>query len=256
LALKHSSLSFSIQFTLRRTKSLIADQLPRKTDEIVFCRMSELQTRAYGRLLDSPDFKLLRHCECGSGDQQYLCCSPRDESTDAAVLNAAQAAAAGSNRSAENSGLPLGSPLAAGSASVAAKHADWLALCGRGVIWRRLHPFGTMCPDCPACIALPCVTVLSKLANHLDLLRPEAGAGSSQQHQQQLEQARLPVAKRQNVIVESEANAYARALTAVALGDEAVERGGSERAERSDNFGVQMKSAADCGKVRHADLCG
>ncbi len=252
MAYKHSTLSFSVQFTLRRTKSLIADQLPRKTDEIVFCRMSALQTRAYGRLLDSPDFKLLRHCECGSGKQQYLCCSPRDESTDAAVLHAAQVAAAGStNRIAENSGLPLGSPLAAGSASVAAKHADWVALCGRGVIWRRLHPFGTMCPDCPACIALPCVTVLAKLANHLDLLRPEAGAGSTQQ----LEQARHPDAKRNNVVVESEANAYARALTAVALGDEAVERGGSEKAERSDNFGVQMKSAADCGKVRHADLC-
>ncbi|KAL0045771.1 hypothetical protein WJX82_003975 [Trebouxia sp. C0006] len=48
------------KFLLRRTKdSTIKDQLPRKTDNIVFCEMSLLQHRAYERTLDSPDFQLL-----------------------------------------------------------------------------------------------------------------------------------------------------------------------------------------------------
>jgi hypothetical protein len=35
----------------RRTKAIIADQLPRKRDNIVFCQLSELQLRAYRRML-------------------------------------------------------------------------------------------------------------------------------------------------------------------------------------------------------------
>ena len=41
---------------LRRTKTLIQDQLPTKADHVLFCDMSPLQQRAYDRLLMSPDF--------------------------------------------------------------------------------------------------------------------------------------------------------------------------------------------------------
>lgn len=33
------------QVTLRRTKAIIADQLPRKTDNVVFCQLQPLQYR-------------------------------------------------------------------------------------------------------------------------------------------------------------------------------------------------------------------
>lgn len=58
------------RYLLRRTKSIIAHQLPKKTDQIAFCEMSELQLAAYRRLLDSPDVQLMlnadKPCPCGS----------------------------------------------------------------------------------------------------------------------------------------------------------------------------------------------
>lgn len=41
------------QFFLRRTKDLIADQLPKKRDQIVYCPMSAQQLVAYRNMLDS-----------------------------------------------------------------------------------------------------------------------------------------------------------------------------------------------------------
>jgi SNF2 family DNA or RNA helicase len=34
---------------LRRTKAIIADQLPRKTDNVVFCQLQPLQYRYWGK---------------------------------------------------------------------------------------------------------------------------------------------------------------------------------------------------------------
>ncbi|KAJ3029664.1 UNVERIFIED_CONTAM: hypothetical protein HDU68_011471 [Siphonaria sp. JEL0065] len=56
------------RFMLRRTKSLIAHQLPKKEDKIVFCPMSTSQKLAYANLLKSDDFQLLIRkdelCDC------------------------------------------------------------------------------------------------------------------------------------------------------------------------------------------------
>ncbi|KAI9348201.1 P-loop containing nucleoside triphosphate hydrolase protein [Obelidium mucronatum] len=56
------------QFMLRRTKALIAHQLPKKEDKIVFCPMSSSQKVAYRNLLQSDDFQLLtrkdERCDC------------------------------------------------------------------------------------------------------------------------------------------------------------------------------------------------
>lgn len=58
-------------FLLRRDKSIIAKTLPKKEDNIVFCKMTPLQEALYRRLLASPDFQLLlaakEECSCGSG---------------------------------------------------------------------------------------------------------------------------------------------------------------------------------------------
>ena len=47
-------------YILKRTKKVVlAGQLPRKADNVVFCELSPLQMRVYKRLIESPDFQLL-----------------------------------------------------------------------------------------------------------------------------------------------------------------------------------------------------
>ncbi|KAI1271119.1 P-loop containing nucleoside triphosphate hydrolase protein [Xylaria sp. FL0933] len=66
------------KFFLRRLKSLIADQLPKKSDKVVFCPLSDLQREAYENLLASPiaQFVLTSfdQCPCGSGGTRGHCC--------------------------------------------------------------------------------------------------------------------------------------------------------------------------------------
>jgi SNF2 family DNA or RNA helicase len=63
---------------LRRDKRLIADQLPRKSDAIVFCRLAPAQVAAYRAVLALPDVAYLAACAgpcaCGSGDRGADCC--------------------------------------------------------------------------------------------------------------------------------------------------------------------------------------
>lgn len=66
------------QFFLRRMKSLIQDQLPRKTDRVVFCPLTEIQRDAYEIFLDSQIVDLIKSsgepCDCGSGKKRGWCC--------------------------------------------------------------------------------------------------------------------------------------------------------------------------------------
>jgi len=64
---------------LRRTKQETIGHLMRgKADNVVFCKMSDVQTRVYRRLLQSPDFQLLISkdlpCTCGSHLTRVECC--------------------------------------------------------------------------------------------------------------------------------------------------------------------------------------
>lgn len=64
---------------LRRTKEGTIGHLMRgKADNVVFCKMSDVQTRVYRRLLRSPDFQLLiskdSPCSCGSHLTRVECC--------------------------------------------------------------------------------------------------------------------------------------------------------------------------------------
>lgn len=68
-------------FFLRRMKSLIAHQLPKKTDKVVFCRLTSVQKDAYERLLSGDEIQLVlssvEPCKCGSGTKQGWCCGKR-----------------------------------------------------------------------------------------------------------------------------------------------------------------------------------
>ncbi|KAK1975737.1 SNF2 family domain-containing protein [Colletotrichum cereale] len=68
-------------FFLRRMKTLIAHQLPKKSDRVVFCPLTDQQQEAYKNFISRPDVELLRTlsdpCECGSGTGQGWCCRKR-----------------------------------------------------------------------------------------------------------------------------------------------------------------------------------
>ncbi len=63
---------------LRRMKTLIADQLPKKKDRVVFCQLTEAQADAYRAFLESDRCEFIRtareECDCGSGKARGWCC--------------------------------------------------------------------------------------------------------------------------------------------------------------------------------------
>lgn len=67
---------------LRRTKQLIAHQLPKKTDRVVFCPLTYTQITAYDNLMESDDVTFLRDaqdpCDCGKEKPRprIQCCYP------------------------------------------------------------------------------------------------------------------------------------------------------------------------------------
>ncbi|KAJ5693146.1 DNA excision repair protein ERCC-6-like 2 [Penicillium macrosclerotiorum] len=66
------------QFFLRRMKTLIADQLPKKSDRVVFCPLTDTQAEAYENFLDSDMVNCIRYstdlCDCGSNRKRGWCC--------------------------------------------------------------------------------------------------------------------------------------------------------------------------------------
>ncbi|KAJ5174707.1 DNA excision repair protein ERCC-6-like 2 [Penicillium canariense] len=74
------------QFFLRRMKSLIADQLPKKSDRVVFCPLTWTQAEAYENFLDSDIVTTIRYsserCDCGSGKKKGWCCHKFVPGTD------------------------------------------------------------------------------------------------------------------------------------------------------------------------------
>ncbi|XP_019633398.1 PREDICTED: DNA excision repair protein ERCC-6-like 2 [Branchiostoma belcheri] len=63
---------------IRRTKKIIADQLPTKEEQVVFCKLSDFQQTCYQSVLESEDVQLVLHqndpCDCNSGLRQRECC--------------------------------------------------------------------------------------------------------------------------------------------------------------------------------------
>ena len=66
------------QFFLRRMKTLIADQLPKKSDRVVFCPLTDIQADAYENFIDDQTIRYIREsteqCSCGSGKKAGWCC--------------------------------------------------------------------------------------------------------------------------------------------------------------------------------------
>ena len=115
------------RWMLQRFKSIIADQMPLKRDNIVFCRLAPEQEEVYMRVLESSDYKKLYEyedpCSCGSGLMTKECC-PIDPHEP-------------------------------------------------GIVARWFHPELAPCSRCPSCIMMPCMTQLAKIANHLELVKPD-----------------------------------------------------------------------------------
>ncbi|KAJ7335597.1 hypothetical protein JRQ81_013538 [Phrynocephalus forsythii] len=65
-------------YFLRRTKTLINDQLPRKEDRIVYCSLTEFQRAVYKAALETEDVHLVLQarelCSCNSGHKRKNCC--------------------------------------------------------------------------------------------------------------------------------------------------------------------------------------
>lgn len=65
-------------FFLRRMKTLIADQLPKKSDRVVFCPLTPTQADAYENVLDSEVIDYIKSssdiCDCASGKKAGWCC--------------------------------------------------------------------------------------------------------------------------------------------------------------------------------------
>ena len=66
------------QFFLRRMKTLIADQLPKKSDRVVFCPLTDTQADAYENILTSDIVSYIKDssnfCDCGSRKKAGWCC--------------------------------------------------------------------------------------------------------------------------------------------------------------------------------------
>ncbi|EME46798.1 hypothetical protein DOTSEDRAFT_61357 [Dothistroma septosporum NZE10] len=71
------------QFFIRRTKALIADQLPKKSDKVVFCPLTPIQAAAYNHFTDDELVHTIRDatlpCTCGSGKKSGWCCKQEVE---------------------------------------------------------------------------------------------------------------------------------------------------------------------------------
>ena len=66
------------QFFLRRMKTLIADQLPKKSDRVVFCPLTDTQADAYENCVDSDMVRFIKEstepCSCDSKKKKGWCC--------------------------------------------------------------------------------------------------------------------------------------------------------------------------------------
>ncbi|XP_075825490.1 DNA excision repair protein ERCC-6-like 2 isoform X2 [Microtus pennsylvanicus] len=71
---------------LRRTKTLIRGQLPKKEDRMVYCSLTEFQKAVYQTVLDTEDVALIlqssQPCTCGSGRKRRNCCHKTNSQGD------------------------------------------------------------------------------------------------------------------------------------------------------------------------------
>ena len=172
----------------RKKKDVLRDALPSKADNVVFCELAPLQLRVYRRLLDTVEFSLLARadepCDCESGERRARCCHRMP---------------------------PEGEP------------APLWECYHRVDLGDRAHEDGG-CKMCPYCLVLPCMTILAKVSNHLELLKPDPALAQTDPHKFQI----------QTLVAE------------MALGEDAGMLGG---ADRPDGDFQRLSSTQHCGKL-------
>jgi hypothetical protein len=172
----------------RKKKDVLRDVMPSKADNVVFCELAPLQLRVYRRLLDTVEFSLLARadepCDCESGERRARCCHRMP---------------------------PEGQPAP-------------LWECYHSVeLGDRAHEDGG-CKMCPYCLVLPCMTILAKVSNHLELLKPDPALAQTDPYKFQI----------QTLVAE------------MALGEDARMLGG---ADRPDGDFQRLSSTRHCGKL-------
>ena len=172
----------------RKKRDVLRDALPSKVDNVVFCELAPTQLRVYRRLLDTAEFSLLARadepCDCESGERRARCCHRLP---------------------------PEGEP------------APLWAQYHSGDLGERAHEEGG-CVMCPYCLVLPCMTILAKVSNHLELLKPDPALENTDPHKFRI----------QSLVAE------------MALGEDARLLGG---ADRPDGDFTRLSSSAHCGKL-------
>ncbi|CAL8464574.1 g4109 [Coccomyxa elongata] len=193
------------QYMLRRTKeSTIKDQLPKKMDNIVFCKLAPLQMRAYRRVLNTPDFQLLvrseEKCDCGSGSIRAKCCYTEARPGEGGVLWPHFHLCTCDNAYDECSN-PKGCK----------RHRP------NGCEFGRLR--------CPYCLVLPCLTILQKISNHLELIKVDP--------------------EDKNVTEDEWALPRAKELAQMVFGEDLEDAAG----DTLDRNFLHLSSSAHCGKM-------
>ena len=161
---------------LQRKKDIIAHQLPKKEEKVVFCRMSDLQQRVYQRVLSSIDFQTVlrrnEECDCdNSCGKRGECCyqtvpSPIELFEEYCDQNGIADVEDAWNHLADEEKEPYE--------------------INGGILYPYYHPHWktphkTDCKSCPRCLMLPCTSVLTKISCHLELLKPQKKSHPNEQ---------------------------------------------------------------------------
>lgn len=154
---------------LRRTKAeVLQNELPEKTERIVFCELSDLQKRIYQHMLEQPDFRLLRYasdpCDCGVNKPFFKWLKKLSTREDKLAFLRAN-----KKKIERRAQCCYKTPI--------------VSLCDHSidpgaVIWRTMHKDDVPCqppplPLCPYCILFAAMSRLMKVCSHVSLLQPE-----------------------------------------------------------------------------------
>lgn len=171
------------KYMLQRFKEVeLSDELKSKEDIVVFCSLSDIQSRIYEHLLSLHDFDNCRfhhaECPCGSALERKGCC--------------------------EKYRVPL-----LRDTAITDRRID-----PRAYIWRKAHATAIQqftgesdqlhcvtnsssedkllceeyedCPSCPHCISLPCIMTLMKVASHPLLFQVDASCSDKSKNEDKM----------------------------------------------------------------------
>ncbi|KAI8476709.1 MAG: P-loop containing nucleoside triphosphate hydrolase protein [Monoraphidium minutum] len=204
------------RYLLRRDKTMpaVAQQLPSKIDNIVFCELKPSQRRAYRRIVESPDALSRSHetCDCnGATLPRALCCHTFVPPEEGGIMW------------------------------------PYYHLCDcedPDCKWHKPHGCEVYYAEqgsnafikCPWCLCLPVISKLRDVASHLDLLRPAPIDGA----------AEYKARRQASDAPRGRGFDYERDMAALAFGEEAAELGGLVA---GGGGWIDLTDTAHCGKM-------